>query len=365
MVISAPGNQPGADASGIVYVYSGKSGELLWRQKGDPGDQLGMGIEPAGDVNADGIPDVAVGAPGANRAYVYSGRTGQKLLEVKGEQDDSNTFGQNLSSAGDVDGDGRADLFVGAPGAAMGTGRVTVFSGRSGKRLASWEGEGRGHAFGSVVAGHSDETGLLLVVGAPGAGKDRKGRVYVYRDLSGKAAFTIESDATGSALGGMFTSVVGDVDADGTPDVYASDWANQAKGPFTGRVYVHSGRTGKRLLTITGEDAGDGFGIGPARAGDVDGDGHDDLVVGAWQHDSAAPSGGKVYIYSGKDGTLLQAFTGKIAGETLGFDADGMGDIDGDGRFDFLVTSAWSLVAGPRSGRTLVIAGNVDRTPTP
>ena len=105
-----------------------------------------------------------------------------------------------------------------------------------------------------------------------------------------------------------------------------------------------------------GEDAGDGFGIGPARAGDVDGDGHDNLVIGAWQHGSAAHSGGKVYVYSGKDGSVLSTFTGRIPGATLGFDADGMGDVDGDGEADFLVTSAWSLVNGVRSGRAMIVS---------
>ena len=60
---------------------------------------------------------------------------------------------------------------------------------------------------------------------------------------------------------------------------------------MTGRIYVHSGADGKRLMTLTGESDGDGFGIGPADAGDVDGDGHDDLAIGAWQHSSAAPGG--------------------------------------------------------------------------
>ena len=157
----------------------------------------------------------------------------------------------------------------------------------------------------------------------------------------------------------MFVSVVGDVDGDGTPDVYASDWSNTAKGRSTGRVYVHSGATGARLLTLTGEAAGDGFGIGVADAGDVNHDGHADLVIGAWQHAGAAASGGKVYLYSGKDGSLLRAWTGKVMGDTLGFDATGLGDVDGDGTIDLLVTSAWSAIHGYRSGRMFVISSGM------
>ena len=77
----------------------------------------------------------------------------------------------------------------------------------------------------------------------------------------------IEADETGSALGAMFLSVPGDVDGDGVPDVYASDWSNGAKGPSTGRVYVHSGEDGHRLLTLTGETAGEGFGTSPVGGG--------------------------------------------------------------------------------------------------
>jgi len=70
-----------------------------------------------------------------------------------------------------------------------------------------------------------------------------------------------------------------------------------------------------------------------------------------------AHSGGRITVLSGADGSVLRTYTGQVAGETLGFDADGMGDVDGDGHADYLVTSAWSLIEGARSGRTLVIAG--------
>ncbi len=86
--------------------------------------------------------------------------------------------------------------------------------------------------------------------------------------------------------------------------------------------------------------------MGPATAGDVDGDGHDDLIVGAWQHGSAAISEGRAYLYSGKDGSLLKTYTCRIPGDTFGFDAVAMGDIDGDGTINFLITSAWSGIHG-------------------
>jgi len=86
---------------------------------------------------------------------------------------------------------------------------------------------------------------------------------------------------------------------------HQQDWSNSAKGRSTGRVYVHSGANGKRLLTLTGETAGEGFGTTAAVAGDVDRDGYADLVVGSWQYSDAVSSGGRVYLYSGKTGRLL------------------------------------------------------------
>ncbi len=162
--------------------------------------------------------------------------------------------------------------------------------------------------------------------------------------------FVVDADDTGGALGGMFVSVPGDFDRDGTPDIYISDWPNTAKGPFTGRIYVHSGKDGHRLFGLTGETAGEGFGTSPSVAGDVDGDGYPDLIVGAWQYARAAAGAGRAYLYSGKDGHLIKTFTCRVPGEAFGFDAVTMGDIDHDGIVDFLITSAYSAIHGYHSG---------------
>lgn len=357
---SAPSHDGGQQGRGKVYTYSAGTGALLWTRLGEPGERLGLGIEAAGDVNADGIPDVVAGAPGGGKSYVFSGRTGETLLTLIAEAPDD-LHGRKVSDVGDVNGDGHADILVGAPqndAAGDDAGRAYLYSGADGAVLLTLTGEAAGDRFGSSAAGVTTGDGTVwLVVGAPNAGPSNGGRTYVYRGLTPDPAFLIEADETGAQLGGMFVSVVGDVNADGTPDIYASDWPNTAKGRSTGRIYVHSGADGARLLTLTGETAGDGFGIGPADAGDVNGDGHDDLVIGAWQHGGAAPSGGKIYVYSGADGALLKTYTGKVPGETLGFDATGMGDVDGDGAIDYLITSAWSAVNGARSGRMYVLSG--------
>jgi FG-GAP repeat protein/VCBS repeat protein len=353
---SAPTFPVEGHPAGRVFVYSGRTGKLLWQVTGKPGEQLGTGIEAAGDTDHDGIPDVIAGAPGSGYAYVYSGRTGKTLLTL-GSGDANASFGRHTSTAGDVNGDGYSDVFVGAPGDRSGAGRATIYSGKDGSVLLTLDGEKAGDGFGSTLAGVIGGKTRYLLVGAPAAGPKGTGRTYAYKGLSTKPEFTFDSDDTGGAFGAMFMSIVGDVNGDGTPDFYVSDWANRAKGRSTGRIYVYSGKDGQQLLTMTGETAGDGFGIGVADAGDVDRDGAADLVVGAWQNGSAALSGGKVYVYSGKTQKLIRTITCRIPGDTFGFDTTNLGDVDGDGIPDFLITSAWSGVSGFQSGRLFVISG--------
>lgn len=362
-VVDFATSAPTRAGGGRVFVYSSKKAELLFTRDGEPGQSYGQGVGPAGDVNGDGTPDVIVGAPangkGKGRAHVLSGRDG-KLIHELTSGDMNDWFGIKVCGCEDLDGDGRPELVVGASGADEGgkdTGSVYVFSGKTGEELDVVDGTVPGEKLGSSVDATRAGGHALIVAGA--MGYRGRGRAYAWK-ASAKGLepfFTIEASKAGARLGMYFVTIIGDVDADGVPDVYASDWADSSKAKGAGRVYVHSGKTGKRILTIDGHRAGENFGTSSSYAGDCNGDGHADLIVGAWQNADGGKSAGACYLHSGSDGSLLTKYTSAQSGDTLGFDSQGIGDVDGDGAIDFLLTSAWSAINGKRSGRIFIVAG--------
>jgi hypothetical protein len=348
---------------GAVHVHSGASGERLYVLRGESGEQLGWCVAGIADLDGDGRAEVVAGAPGSGAmpgaVHVFSGADGKLLRTLRGEAA-GDLFGTDARGVGDQDGDGVADLLVGAPKhdgpAGADAGRATLHSLRDGRVLRAFDGEAAGDELGGgELAGFRLGQTSRLAVAALEAGPQRRGRVYVWNG-AGELVFTLEGDANSNNLG-WFVSVIGDLDGDGTPDLYASDWHDVTRGPLTGKVRVVSGGDGRVLLELVGTRAGEGFGIGVATAGDLDRDGRPDLAIGSWQCAEAAPSGGKVTLYSGRDGARLGTATGRIPGDAFGFDADGVGDVDGDGVVDLLLTAAYNGARGEKAGRAYVVSG--------
>jgi hypothetical protein len=361
VIIGAPLHRDAAGTmAGHTDVRSGRTGRLLYRFEGAPEDRHGYAMADAGDVNRDRVPDIVVGATGVNqlacaavpragRVYVYSGADGKLLLRVDGRAA-GDQFGAAVGAAGDVDRDGRADVLVGAPCAdstgGVDAGRAYVLSGATGAVLRTYDGAAPGDGFGWGAAGTGDVDGDRrpdYVVGAKDAGDGDRGVAYVYSGRRGRLLHELRGDPRSVDLGWFFVAGAGDVDADGHADVYVGDFC--AEDPVgdcvnpLGQAYVFSGRTGRVLRLFRGEQPGDGAGPGRS-AGDVDRDGHADLVVGFWFSSTGAPNAGRVVVYSGRTGRILADHVGTNAGETLGYDAVGIGDVNGDRRADLLVSGA-------------------------
>jgi hypothetical protein len=361
LVVGAPFRSAAGASAGRIYVYSGRSGNELFHADGAvAGESLGHSVRAIGDVDGDRISDVLAGGRGTSlvpgAARIFSGATGALIRSAQiGASGEG--FGYAVDGLDDLDGDGVPELAVGAPfesTAGAGAGRVYVVSGADGTTvLRSFLGEDAGDNFGSAVAHLGDVNGdgvQELVVGAPTAGPTAKGRAYVFDLAAGALLYpALVPDASAAQFGQFFAADVGDVDGDHWPDVYVGDFADGAAA--RGKAYVFSGASGARLLTLTGAN-GDGFGIGRG-LGDVNGDGHADLVLGSWTSGAGATRAGKLEVFSGADGALLRRVTSTTAREALGFDAHGLGDVDGDGVPELVGTAA-SFAQG--RGRVYVIA---------
>ena len=212
---------------GSTYVYSGRTGKLLYRFDGASGDYNGFSMADAGDANGDGVHDILIGSPGNDAGHVdlYSGKTGELLHRFVGAQT-GDAFGWSVSSAGDVNRDGRTDVLIGASEAfsGAGPGYAQIYSGRSYALLRTLTGDTAGDQFGSGAGWTRDvnRDGVPdQIVGARDAGVGARGQVYVYSGKTGGRLLTIDASPHGDSLGSFFVAGIGDVNRDGTPDIYA------------------------------------------------------------------------------------------------------------------------------------------------
>ncbi len=321
---------------------------LLTLDSGFSADEFGSAVAAIGDVNGDGICDLAVSAPTDSSVvqdggivFAISGATGATLYQIVGAE--QSFEGRELSRLGDVNGDGVPDFIVvrdvWSPSAPT-YGAVEVRSGLDGSFLHGVVGNDthnlyqcRAHDVGDV-----DGDGIPdYLVNCYGDGAQDTGLVEV---LSGVDSSLITSFAGSQpfAYVGLGAAGVGDVDLDGRPD-FAITQSAASGGTGGGTVVtIYSGRTFAPIFSVVGAND-PGFGGGLDAAGDVDGDGYADVLIGDNHYFQAF---GEVHVYSGRTHALLYSSTGLCdgafnppLGDGFGSEVAGLGDVNGDGVPDF------------------------------
>lgn len=331
---------------------------------------FGVSVGSAGDVNGDGYADVVVGANffdngevEEGRAFVYHGTANglEPSPAWTAESDQVNAqFAVSVAGAGDVNGDGFSDVIIGAYGYDNGQdaeGRVYVYLGsKTGlESSAGWviEGDQAGAELGWSVAcaGDVNDDGYAdVIVGAGGFDNPQpnEGRAYLYlgsaSGLGVAPAWTVESDQPNAFLGNSVAGA-GDINGDGYSDVIVGAYLH-SDGEFQeGRALVFhgssSGLASSAAWAAESNQVQSYFGNSVSGAGDVNGDGYADVIVGAWSYDNGQVDEGRAYVYLGSSSGLGTSAAWTAEGEQpeafFGASVASAGDVDEDGYSDVII----------------------------
>ncbi len=405
LIAGAPQATVSGDVLGAVYlVLGGSSGELdssgaaAHLQGAVDGDGTGTAVS-GGDVDNDGYADLLIGAPGYDSDATNSGAAWLVLGPVAGDHDlseradallagtdASDACGTSLVVTGSVGGDDGMDLWVGEPNYADGKGRAYLVLGppegeseirtHDGRIQGTEEGDKIGSAVGD--AGDIDGDGKSdLIVGAPGAGGagTRSGRVYLVLDELRGAIGAADADALldGEAEGdqaGAAVSGAGDQDGDGYAEILVGAQGDDDNGADAGAVYVVSGASrgsaslGATTTKLLGREAGSYAGYSVALAGDVNADGAPDVLVGAPYDGAGGEAAGAAFVVYGPVSGVLDLadaqveILGEESTDQAGRAVAGGGDADGDGYGDLLIASPLDDDGGSDAGAAWLVLGS-------
>jgi len=362
------------DRQGRAFVFSGKSGKLLFTID-DPSPQplaaFGFAVASPGDVNKDGTADFLIGAfgqDGSGKAYVFSGKDGKLLYAVQAPQRQLGAgFGWAVASLGDLNSDGTPDFGIGAF-AQDGAGRVFVFSGHDGKLLRTITPPAGSVAFGWAVgdAGDLNKDGFSeILVGAPytTVGKNAvQGQAYVFNGKDGSLLYTLDDPQpiAGAVFGWRMTSA-GDLNKDGIPDILVgAPYQDVDKVIAQGAAFAFSGANGHLLFTLTNPVPHPyaAFGYVVTESADVNQDGVPEILVGApYQTVDEFHVQGEVFLFNGQDGRHLTTFDDPYPhqGSSFGYSIVSPGDVNGDKIPDFAIGAVGQgIMDKPAVGRLFV-----------
>src|SRR5438105_418775 len=301
--------------AGEAFVFSGADHSILFTLN-DPneeeGNRFGYAVAALGDVNGDGVPDMAVGTPKLNASdalpdvgtvYMFSGANGSLIRQLNPPtQILSERFGSALANAGDVNHDGVNDVIIGAPGAS----KAFVFSGANGALLFTIASPAAPNkdkipSFGDAVAGGQDLDGdgtPDFVIGAPNQ-NNLRGAAYVFKGSDGTLSRNLPNPTHQFNKFGTSVAVSPDVTGDGRPDVLVGAPDTTVSGlQNAGEVLVYNGRNGKLVSTVISEQptAFAGFGYSVTSA-NFTGTGASKVVVGVPFEDQNIIVGGDVQTH--------------------------------------------------------------------
>ncbi len=361
---------------GRIDLFSGKDGRILrtWNSVDEGIEGLGIdGLSALPDLDGDGVPELGMGSDWSG-VHVFSPVTGKRWYTMTAftEKAPDDGPGYVFVRMPDLDGDGIEEFaggrtLVGFNDEERYSGRVTLFSGRTGSSLWVRWGPYRDAALGAPLLLSGDHNGdaypdILTTQELPrgqGIGQRPQELDSVVRVVSGRTGELLETHAAPSAYHFAFGSDIkslGDWDGNGFPEVAISapyyrdgpipfKGAVDEDGRFRGWVGVYKLPSFELLYSMVGRDAkiftfqGDNLGLPIAVAGDADGDGVTDLLAAAPR---ISPLDnypfGRLYLFSGKDGSVLQVYAALQDLDYTFFEyLSPLGDVDGDGRDEFLV----------------------------
>jgi hypothetical protein len=395
VIVGAPLYDNDQVDEGRAYLYLGSASGLStssWIADGDQaGASFGVEVGTAGDVNGDGYSDVIAGAYlfdngqlNEGRAHVYHGAAAGLAATAAwtAEPDQIDTYFGVSATAGDVNGDGFSDVIVGAGGYDNGEtdeGRAFVYYGSASglSTTPAWTAESnRANAyFGWSVATAGDVNGdgfSDVIVGAfrYSNGETDEGGAFVYHGsaagLAATPAWTAESNQAGAEFGtGVRTA--GDVNGDGYSDVIVGAYLFDNGETNEGRVFVYHGSAAGLAPTASWtQESNQAYAYFGSRsvgtAGDVNGDGYSDVIVGASGYDNGETDEGRAFVYHGSAAGLAPTASwtaeSNQADAALGISVATAGDVNSDG-FSDVIVGAPSFDNGETSeGRVFVYHGS-------
>jgi len=366
----SPFHDGSAVDAGLVQMRSGADNSALWSASGGTtGDLFGWSLAHIGDLDGDGVGEVVIGAPGTaggstpGQVSIHSGVDGTILHTFTGTAA-GDRFGYAVDGVGDYDLDGKDDIVVGAPledANGVDSGAAYLFSGATFLLLDSAAGSAAADQFGGAVKGMSpDGVGSQhdpdIIVGATWGGPNDEGTVEARSHADFSVVNQILTGAAANDQFGISLAIPGDLDGDGHPDVLVGADPVDSNGGSTGTSYarVHSGDDGSLLSTVSGPtDAA--FGRAVAGIADMDGDDIPDWAVGAPLDDENGTESGSLFVYSGADSSLLHTLHGN-AGSQFGAAVCHAGDVDEDRLDDLLVAAPLDDGVGTDQGAVVTVS---------